>query len=177
MLSKEEWNSAVEFAVGESLFPESIYHGEKHWQAVASQGLKIAEMCNLGQRGKAAAALFGLFHDSRRVNDGWDPDHGCMASDAFWTWEEATSHGLPEVLVDDIRQSLVFHDDGRTTKNLIIGLGWDADRSTLDRVGITPDFSYFSCVPAENFDAFIESAHAVSRTPPSWDEIYQLAFS
>ncbi len=91
MISHNQWKSAVELALGGTLLAESEYHGEDHWRAVASQGLLIAEICDLGSKGRAVAALFGLFHDSRRINDDHDPEHGYRAALAFCDWQKQST--------------------------------------------------------------------------------------
>jgi uncharacterized protein len=174
MISKDDWSRAVDFTRKGTLFAHSEYHGENHWRAVASQGISVAKICNLGAQGLAVGALFGLFHDCRRVNDEWDPEHGHRAALAFLEWAGTVT--IPISMLKQMMESLKLHDNGQTTENKIIGIGWDADRSTLGRVGITPDFTFFSCIPEAKFNSYIESGEVVSQTPPDWDEIYARAF-
>jgi len=174
MICKDEWDHAVDFAKSGTLFADSVYHGEEHWRAVASQGLLLSDICNLGAAGRAAAALFGLFHDCRRQNDEYDPEHGARAAEAFIIWSSGTQ--LKEDFCAELEASMVLHDKGQTTTRLIAGLGWDADRSTLGRVGMTPSLPFFSCIPELHFDSFIEAGENATAFAPSWDNIYAKAF-
>ncbi len=174
MISKSEWDRAVDFALRGTQFADSVFHGEDHWRAVASQGISLAHACKLGPHGLAAGALFGLFHDCRRENDGYDPEHGLRAAKALANWAEESS--ISATLHDELLHSLILHDNGQVTKDLTVGLGWDADRSTLGRVGIAPDYKFFSCVSQTDFDTFIAAGETATAAPPSWDEIYTRAF-
>lgn len=174
-LDKSTWDAAVDFAITGSLFPESKLHGEDHWRAVATQGLRLADQQGLGPTARAAAALFGLFHDCRRLNDDWDPEHGRRGAEACL--EFLSDQRFPKGLIETLAESMVLHDGGQTTDNPLMGLGWDADRSVLTRVGITPSYAFFSVVRPEDFDGFVESGYAATRTPLSWDEIHAAAFT
>jgi len=173
-LSRDQWQAACDFAIEGSLFPGSEYHGQDHWRAVASQGLRLAEIARLGRRGRATAALFGLFHDCRRENDDWDPEHGARAAEALYA--SPIYNLLDYDLRTSLMQSMDLHDGGQTTTDPLIGLGWDADRSTLGRVGIVPAVGFFSVIPHEDFIQFIEDGAAATRAPMSWDEIFDAAF-
>lgn len=175
MLSNQAFLEAVDFAISGASHYTSLLHGDDHWRAVASQGLLISEMCNLGQAGRTTAALFGLFHDCRRENDDWDPEHGLRGASAFSSCP-ALAH-LPEGLRDALSESMKLHDGGETTDDPLVGLGWDADRSTLGRVGIVPSFAFFSCVEASDFDRLIVAGAAATRAPMSWDDIWAAAFT
>src|SRR5512141_1377120 len=54
------------------LGPNSI-HGPNHWQMVERNGLLLAKETGANE---IVVRLFALFHDSRRQNEGTDPDHG-----------------------------------------------------------------------------------------------------
>lgn len=174
-IDQDTWSEIVTYATSGSLFPNSIDHGEDHWRAVAAQGLRLSGICNLGQKGRTAGALFGLFHDCRRINDGDDPEHGERGAEALASCDalRALDRGLRDRLI----RSMTLHDRGQTTDDLLIGLGWDADRSVLGRVGITPDQRFFSCIPEPQFDDFIHAGKQATRTPPRWDDIWRLAFA
>ena len=174
MLSRDDWSRAVGFATAGTLFADSQLHGEAHWKAVASQGILLADICGLGNEGRAVGALFGLFHDSRRENDDHDPEHGRRAARAFTQW--AMSSAISDELHDALVQSMILHDTGQVTDDRIVGIGWDADRSTLERVGIDPDPRFFSCVPEGYFKEYVAAGRSVTSAPPDWDEIYDRAF-
>jgi uncharacterized protein len=58
--------------------PARGFHGVVHWARVLENGLKLAE--STGAR-VAVVQLFAVFHDSRRENDGTDPEHGRRGAD------------------------------------------------------------------------------------------------
>jgi uncharacterized protein len=53
-------------------------HGIRYWARVHSFGARLAEVTGSDP---LVLALFALFHDSRRRNDGRDPGHGKRGAD------------------------------------------------------------------------------------------------
>ena len=53
---------------------DSFIHGESHWQRVAAAGLTL--LPETPGADPALVFLFALFHDSMRLNDHYDPEHG-----------------------------------------------------------------------------------------------------
>lgn len=110
-------------------------HGIVHWARVLENGLRIAETNGADRE---VVALFAIFHDSRRVNEDRDDDHGLRGG------EFARSLRGDLVHLDDARFALLFdacrlHTDGLTTGDRTLLTCWDADRLDLGRVGIAPD--------------------------------------
>jgi uncharacterized protein len=174
MLSRETFQHARRYAQDGSLFPDSEYHGDDHWRAVAYQGLLLSSMMVGGQRGRSTALLFGLFHDCRRENDGFDQEHGPRGAQAFLDCDHLMD--LDDNLRHTLAEAMISHDRGETTQHPFKAIGWDADRSTLGRVDITPTFNYFSMVTPCQFEDYILSGIKVTQDPPSWDILYDLAF-
>ena len=56
--------------------PETI-HGLDHWEQVEHNGLLLAKKTGADP---TIIKLFALFHDSRRIDDGYDPEHGPRAA-------------------------------------------------------------------------------------------------
>lgn len=133
-------------------------HGAGHWARVRDNGLRIAEVT--GAKPKVVE-LFAFLHDSKRMNDGYDPDHGAraalfarsLAGSAF----ELESHDL-QLLQDACRG----HSDGLTTGDITVLTCWDADRLDLGRVGIRPDPKRL-CTPAARDPEILEWAYGRSR--------------
>jgi uncharacterized protein len=48
-------------------------HGPDHWRRVERNALLLATRTGANIE---VVRLFAVFHDSRRLNDDWDPDHG-----------------------------------------------------------------------------------------------------
>ena len=57
--------------------PDSALHGPGHWKCVAWTGLRLIR--DVPGADRPVVFLFGLIHDSMRLNDGHDPDHGRRA--------------------------------------------------------------------------------------------------
>ena len=56
----------------------SHIHGELHWRTVGANGLWLAEP--LDGADSLVIFLFALLHDSMRINDFIDPEHGPRAA-------------------------------------------------------------------------------------------------
>ena len=82
--------------------------------------------------------LFAIFHDSKRVNEGVDQDHGRRGADYA-----ASLHGDLFDLSDDELDLLCTacsdHTDGSADAGITVQTCWDADRLDLGRVGILPE--------------------------------------
>lgn len=113
----------------------SRLHGLAHWERVAANGRTLA--AETGGADAEVVLLFALFHDSMRLNDGHDPDHGRRGS--------AFARELVGLLpIDGGRLDLLTaacdeHTDGHVSDDPTIGCCWDADRLDLPRVGIRPE--------------------------------------
>ncbi len=110
-------------------------HGIVHWARVLENGLRIAEATGADRE---VVTLFALFHDSRRVNEDQDDDHGLRGGDLARSLRGELIH------LDDDRFALLYeacrlHTDGHTIGDRTLLACWDADRLDLGRVGITPD--------------------------------------
>ena len=57
---------------------DSIIHGESHWRAVTYTALELAP--RVPGSDPLVGFFFGLLHDSQRLNDGSDPQHGPRAA-------------------------------------------------------------------------------------------------
>jgi uncharacterized protein len=122
-----------EVLAGYSL-PVRGIHGVVHWARVLENGLRLAETTGANVN---VVTLFALFHDCRRVNEGWDGDHGLRGA------EFAQSLRGTLVNLDDTEFRLLYeacrlHTEGRVKADVTIQTCWDADRLDLGRVGITP---------------------------------------
>ncbi len=114
---------------------KSHLHGESHWLRVTKVGLDLAKDspdCDL-----AIIFLFGLLHDTHRLNDGRDPKHGERAS----YFVQRMNDKLFFLSVEQLK-TLAFachqHDKGMTSNQPTISICWDADRLNLWRVKIVP---------------------------------------
>ncbi len=135
--------------------PDSI-HGPSHWRRVLRNGLLLATRTGADP---AVVRMFALFHDSRRVNDMTDPDHGARGAQYA---AQARSEGL-FALSDEqaalLDAACVGHTDGFHHPDTTVGTCWDADRLDLGRCGMIPTAKFMSNAFAR------EIAHAGSVEP------------
>ena len=109
-------------------------HGLPHWERVRENGLRLA--ASTGARADVVE-LFAYFHDSRRANEGRDPEHGARGADL------ARALAGTVFSLDDAGLELLFaaccgHTHGKSAADPTIATCWDADRLDLGRVGTMP---------------------------------------
>lgn len=118
-------------------------HGAAHWARVLENGLRLSERTGADA---VVVALFAIFHDSRRVNDSWDPGHGRRGAELA-----RSLRGQLASVSDDAVELLCYacehHTAGRVDGDVTVQTCWDADRLDLGRVGIWPDPRKL-CTPA-----------------------------
>ena len=115
------------------LSPTGI-HGVSHWARVLENGRKLAEASG---GSLAVVSLFAVFHDSRRVNDGWDRGHGKRGGD-YATSLRGRLFDVTDAEFDDLMAACAGHTAGKTLTNVNIQICWDSDRLDLLRVGNQP---------------------------------------
>ena len=116
-------------------------HGPNHWRRVEQNAIRLADDARVD---RDIVRVFAILHDSCRVNEHHDPQHGPHAAE----WAKAL-HGneLSWVIAAGFGRliaALSDHDRGRTSEDPLIGCCWDADRLDLWRVGITPHPKFMS---------------------------------
>ena len=109
-------------------------HGVAHWARVLENGLRLAE-----ETGAIVEVeqLFAVLHDSRRLNEVTDPEHGPRAAD----FARELHGGIFDL--DDHEFRLLYkachgHTHERTHPDVTIQTCWDSDRLDLGRVGVMP---------------------------------------
>ena len=114
--------------------PSSI-HGPSHWRRVERNAVLLATRT---QANVTVVRLFAIFHDSCRVNDGWDDGHGTRGAE-YAKSLRGEIYDLADNEFDLLHYACVWHTDGTNNENSTIATCWDADRLDLGRVGIRPD--------------------------------------
>jgi uncharacterized protein len=119
-------------------------HGPDHWQRVERNAIVIAE--HTPGVDVKLARLFAALHDTNRINESYDPEHGARA--AAWT-RELNGDGLfalDAARLELLCDAMIRHDKGQVSEDPTIGVCWDADRLDLPRVGIRPATWFMSTV-------------------------------
>ncbi len=110
-------------------------HGAPHWARVRINGRRLARETGANPR---VIDYFAFLHDSRRLHDGFDSEHGQRAARFA---QELRDRHLP--LDDDEFRLLEIacreHSHGTLNGDITVMTCWDADRLDLGRVGIRPD--------------------------------------
>ena len=109
-------------------------HGVAHWARVLENGLRLAEETGADLE---VVRLFAVLHDSRRVNEATDPEHGPRAAE-FALSLRGRLFDLPDHEFRLLHRACAGHTHERTHPDVTIQTCWDADRLDLGRVGITP---------------------------------------
>jgi uncharacterized protein len=129
-------------------------HGVRHWARVRANGLRLAELTGAKPR---IIELFAFLHDSRRMNDDFDPEHGRRAA----SFAETLVGSAFQVEALDLELLLAAcrgHSDGLIVGDITVLTCWDADRLDLGRVGIKPNPTYL-CTDAARDAGIIEWAY------------------
>jgi uncharacterized protein len=110
-------------------------HGVSHWARVRINGLKLASVTGANRQ---VVELFAFLHDSCRLNDGSDREHGWRAA-RFAKSLLGTHIFLHDQEIDLLLQACGGHTVSDTHHSITVQTCWDADRLDLGRVGIIPD--------------------------------------
>jgi uncharacterized protein len=109
-------------------------HGVSHWARVLENGLRLGETTGADIE---VVSLFAVLHDSRRINEGHDPNHGPRAA-VFATELRGTIFDLDDHQFSLLTRACEGHTHERTHPDITIQTCWDSDRLDLGRVGIQP---------------------------------------
>ena len=89
------------------------------------------------------SGCFAIFHDCKRENENFDPEHGERAAE-FLKSLNGKVFNLSKDRFNVLYKAFFYHNKGAVDDNPTIGACWDADRLELPRVGIPPHASYMS---------------------------------
>lgn len=157
----------VDVALSRSWRRDSTLHGDEHWRCVVATGLALAPA--VGDVDRALVFWFGLLHDTRRLTDGFDPEHGARAASFAGELREEGVLVLDDGRFERLTVALFDHANGLVSTDPTIGTCWDADRLHLPRVAIRPRRELLS-TPAAWGEAPATAAELL-RTggAPSWE--------
>ncbi len=134
-------------------------HGASHWSRVRINGLKLSETTGANTK---IVELFAFLHDSKRLDDNYDLQHGLRAAEFISTINDSYLF-LNSQELDLLRYACIHHSEGKLIADITIQICWDADRLDLGRVGIKPNPNYL-CTEAAKNPEIIEWAYQRSLT-------------
>ncbi len=109
-------------------------HGVSHWARVLENGLRLS---TLTEANVTVVSLFAVFHDSRRINECTDADHGLRGAE-FAAEQRGRLLDISDHEFNLLYRACEGHTHERTPPDITIQTCWDSDRLDLGRVGITP---------------------------------------
>lgn len=116
-----------------ALSPSGI-HGVAHWARVLENGLRLAEKTGATSE---VVQMFAVFHDSKRLKEASDREHGKRGAE-FALTQRGQTFDLPDADFRLLYRACSGHTCERTHPDITVQTCWDADRLDLGRVGITP---------------------------------------
>jgi uncharacterized protein len=97
-------------------------------------GLRLAEETGANLE---VVQLFAIFHDSRRIGEGFDDGHGKRGAELAAEFREKY-FTLSDHDFELLHTACCLHTDGHTEADITIQTCWDADRLDLGRVYVMP---------------------------------------
>lgn len=140
-------------------------HGPAHWFRVRAIGLRLAAETGADP---TVVELFALFHDSRRLNEHRDHDHGSRGAALALEYQQQGWLEIGEAQMVLLQEACIHHTHGATEGDVTVQTCWDADRLDLGRVGIQPRADKL-CTVAAKSGKMMEWAY---RNSQRWLEKY-----
>ena len=141
----------VQAVLAEYILPVNGHHGVSHWARVLENGLRL---CEKTKAKIDVVRLFAVFHDSKRINEGTDPDHGQRGAE-FAAALRGRLFDLPESDFRLLHRACAGHTHERTHPDVTIQTCWDSDRLDLGRVGVVPHPSRLCTAQAKTSDMIL----------------------
>ena len=110
-------------------------HGISHWDRVFENGQKLMT----AEANPLVVGLFAYLHDSCRMNDMLDLEHGPRAAAFIDEIRRTQLAEVPDEEIELLKEACRLHTVAAKTGNSTVDTCFDADRLDLWRVGITPD--------------------------------------
>ena len=127
-------------------------HGPSHWARVKHHGLIIGEQVGADLE---VIKLFAFLHDSQRVSEYSDPEHGSRAAQ-YAKSLNGKFFDLKQDQMELLTLAMEGHSDGDLHLNPTIQTCWDADRLDLGRVGIKPSGEFLSATAESHIEMAYE---------------------
>lgn len=146
-------------------------HGASHWARVLLNGI---ELCSFTGANLNILAMFSLFHDSRRVCDLIDPDHGRRGG----ALARSLLSGRPEWDEESLSilcEACEKHTAVKHHPNPTIQTCWDADRLDLPRIGAVVDPAYLGAWTKTNQDLIARASGRAREKQYPFVELFECA--
>ena len=127
-------------------------HGPSHWARVKHHGLIIGEQVGADLE---VIKLFAFLHDSQRVSEYSDPEHGSRAAQ-YAKSLNGKFFDLKQDQMELLTLAMEGHSNGDLHLNPTIQTCWDADRLDLGRVGIKPAGEFLSATAESHIEMAYE---------------------
>ena len=114
--------------------PLDGHHGVAHWARVLENGMRLADETGANIE---VVQLFAVLHDSRRLKESTDPEHGPRAAE-FAAELRCSVFDLEDHEFRLLYRACEGHTHQRFHPDVTIQTCWDSDRLDFGRVGITP---------------------------------------
>jgi len=114
---------------------EFVKHALTIWQATGADLLVVE--------------LIAFLHDSKRLNEDKDPEHGIRAA-GFAVQMNGHYFQLESLQLNFLCHAMTHHSNGSVDSDATVQTCWDADRLDLGRVGIKPTATYLSPVASQH---------------------------
>jgi len=127
-------------------------HGLSHWERVEKFGLFLADATKAD---KTVISYFAYLHDSQRLDESEDAEHGKRASEFVGELYKSKVVQLSPVRLQQLQFACRYHNERKMfdIDDVTIQTCWDADRLDLPRIGIKPNPDYLYTETAKKFVA------------------------
>jgi uncharacterized protein len=136
----------IETILEDYALPLDGHHGVSHWARVLENGLRLADETKANIE---VVQLFAIFHDSRRINEGFDDGHGKRGADLAAELRDKY-FSLSDQEFNLLYAACADHTEGKTDGDITVQTCWDADRLDLGRVRVQPHPQKLCTAAAKN---------------------------
>ena len=148
---------AIEFSV----------HGLDHWQRVERNGLFLASQ----ETGDSQViSLFALFHDSQRINDYEDPEHGVRGGVLASEFHAAGRLQITDQQLQLLIFACTHHTDIVLHNDPTVQCCWDGDRLDLTRIGVLPEPSMLNTATAKRIAESMDYSEIENSKPTTGEQ-------
>jgi len=138
-------------------------HGIYHWNTVNEIGLYLSKETKADT---TVVSLFAYLHDSKRINEDYDPQHGARAALFASELFREKLLVITASQLNNLVTACKFHSQSEIKPaNITIATCWDADRLDLWRLGATPDSDFLFSSTAKKKESIVYSYELSNNQP------------